>query len=416
MAVQWGKRSKVVEAEAPSRPEPPWRLFALPEFRRLWTIGLAVFVVRWLETLAIAVFTWQQTHSAFLVAMMTMLRLVPMGLFGVFIGALAERADRRIAMIGITASMLATSLVLAILAHAGQLAVWHLALACLVNGFAWASDNPVRRILIGEAVGPARISTAMSIDIGTNNASRMLGPTLGGLLLGLLGIDGAFMLSVVIYLPALVACCRLRRPPPALGPPPGAVLARIAEGFRVLRQDRRLQGVLVVTIIFNIFGWPCTSLVPVVAQDRLGLGPEATGLVASMDGVGALCGAALMAFLARPAFYRFCYIGGVSLYLLMLVVFASATAVLPAALAMLAVGLGGAGFSIMQATLVYLGAAPEMRSRLLGILSLCIGLGPIGFLGLGLLADAIGAQQAVLASAIAGLLATAAAWPLWRRI
>jgi hypothetical protein len=78
--------------------------------------------------------------------------------------------------------------------------------------------------------------------------------------------------------------------------------------------------------------------------------------------------------------------------------------------------LGGAGFSIMQATLVYLAAPPDMRSRLLGVLSLCIGAGPVGFVGLGLLADAIGADWATAATGMTGLLVLASTRPWWRAI
>ena len=65
-----------------------------PDFWRLWYVGLIVATVRWLETIAVGVVVYQRTDSAFLVSMMTMLRLLPMGLFGVFLGALAERFDR----------------------------------------------------------------------------------------------------------------------------------------------------------------------------------------------------------------------------------------------------------------------------------------------------------------------------------
>ena len=71
------------------------------DFWRLWSVGLVVFTVRWLETIAVAVFVYERTHSPFLVAMMTMLRLLPMGLFGAFMGAAAERLDRRIVLIGV---------------------------------------------------------------------------------------------------------------------------------------------------------------------------------------------------------------------------------------------------------------------------------------------------------------------------
>src|ERR1700676_2312500 len=126
---------------------------SVPDFWRLWFIGLVVFTVRWLETVAIGVVVYQRTGSAFLVAMMTMLRLLPMGLFGAFLGALAERFDRKITLIGVVILMGATSATLAILAWTGRLEVWHLALASFANGCGWATDNPVRRMMIGEVVG-----------------------------------------------------------------------------------------------------------------------------------------------------------------------------------------------------------------------------------------------------------------------
>jgi hypothetical protein len=83
---------------------------------------------------------------------------------------------------------------------------------------------------------------------------------------------------------------------------------------------------------------------------------------------------------------------------------------------LLLTGLGGAGFSTMQATLVYLAAPPEMRSRILGVLSVCIGTGPIGFVWLGWLADLIGAPDATAVTGVIGLLALAATWRFWRTI
>src|ERR1700758_4054516 len=141
--------------------------------------------------------------------MLTMLRMLPMALFGAVVGALAERFERRIALVIVVISMLLTSLVLALLAWSDALEVWHVALASFVTGIAWTTDNPVRRTMIGEVVGPDRMSAAMSIDVGANNASRMLGPTLGGVLLATVGIGGAFAVSVACYLVALVAALRV---------------------------------------------------------------------------------------------------------------------------------------------------------------------------------------------------------------
>jgi MFS family permease len=406
-----------VQETTSARPanRPAW-LIDSADFWRLWFVGLVVFVVRWVETVAVGVFVYQQTGSAFIVAMMTMLRLLPMGLFGAFIGAFAERMERRITLILVIASMVGTSVALAILAHLQLLAIWHLALASFINGIGWATDNPVRRVMIGEAVGAAQMGIAMSVDVGANNASRMVGPTIGGLLLAGVGIDGVFMCSVVLYAVAVVAACRVRYRnsfPPTTA---DSVLARVAEGLRLVRGDRRLIGTLTITVIYNVFGWPFTSMVPVIGQDRLQLGPEGIGILASLDGVGAFAGAVLMAMFCRPSFYRRAYVGGVTLYMVMLIVFALVPVPAVAGFALLFTGLGGAGFSIMQATLVYLSSPPEMRSRMLGVLSVCIGVGPVGFVALGWLADSIGAPWATAVMGLTGLLMLLLTRSLWRAI
>jgi MFS family permease len=394
----------------------PARLFAEPDFRRLWGVGLIVFLVRWLEMLAVSLFVYQATGSAFLVTMMGMLRILPLGLFGAILGAVAERVEARTALIGIVVVSLLTSVVLAVLAYGGVLAVWHLAVASFINGLGWAADNPVRRMMIGQVVGQARMGAAMSADVGSNNASRMLGPTLSGIIFATVGIEGTFVASVLLYLVALFAALTLRYRSgvqPANGE---SVLARINEGLAAVRRDKRLAGTLVVTIIFNIFGWPFTSLIPVVGQDHLGLGPQGIGLLTSMDGVGAFAGALAMAAWVRPSIYARCYLGGVVLYFITVVGFALAPHPVLAGVALLFTGLGQAGFSIMQATLVYLLAPVEVRSRVLGLLSVCIGLGPVGFVHIGLLADVLDAQWACIISGAEGLLALALTRRYWRHV
>ncbi|MBS0221644.1 MAG: MFS transporter [Proteobacteria bacterium] len=386
-----------------------------PDFWRLWYLGLIVFTVRWLETVAVGVIVYEITSSAFLVAMMTMLRLLPMGLFGGPIGALAERFDRRLSLVGIVALMAATSAMLAVVAWLGQLEVWHLAVASFINGCGWATDNPVRRVMIGEAVGREHMGWAMSLDVGASNASRMIGPTVGGVLLASIGIEGAFLLSVVLYATAIVAGLAVRtHSPPSAGA--GQVLARMREGFAVVLADKRLAATMVVTVIYNLFAWPFTSMIPVIGRDQLSLGPEGVGILASLDGVGAFFGALVLAFLLTPRWYARAYVGGLACYTAALIVFALATDPVLAGAALLITGLGGAGYATLQATIVYLAAPPEMRSRVLGVLSVCIGTGPVGFVWLGWLADRIGAPHATAITGVLGLIAVAATFPLWRRI
>jgi MFS family permease len=385
-----------------------------PDFWRLWLVGLMLFVVRWIETIAVAVFVYQRTGSAFIVSGITMLRILPMGLLGAYLGALADRVERRTGLILIVLVSLTTSATLALLAHLDALAVWHLAVASLVNGVGWAADNPVRRMMIGDVVGAGRMSTAVSIDVGSNNASRMAGPTIGGFLLATVGIVGAFGLDTALYLVALVAALGVRYRNDPLHRTSGRMLARIVEGLQLARRSRRLRAMLLITIIFNVFGWPFTSMIPVIGQDNLHLGPQGIGLLASIEGVGAFVGAVAVALYARPAQHLLLYTGGLVIYLIALILFALAPSSVLAAGALMTTGFAGAAYSVMQATLMYTSAPPEMRGRMFGVLSTCIGIGPLGFIHIGLLAEAIGARSATVVLGVEGLLVLLLTWRWWR--
>ena len=393
---------------------PRTRLFAEPDFCRLWLVGSVVFGVRWLELLAMAIFAYQRTHSPFVVAVLTMLRSLPMALFGAPLGAAAERIERHSALVCVVLAMASSSLVLAGLAYGGRLEVWQLALASFWSGIGAATDNPVRRTMIGEVVGPERLGAAMALDVSANNISSMLGPCLGGALLAVLGMKGVFTASLACYAVAIVAALQVRHRDGTRSSGSGSVLARMIEGFIVARRNRRLVAILVITVLYNVFGWPFTSLIPVIGHDSLHLGPGGIGVLASMSGVGAFGGALLIAAFATPVHFTRLYLGGVLLYLFMQIGFALMWQPLFAGAALLMTGLCNAGFSTMQATLVYLAAPAEMRSRIYGVLSVCIGLSPLGFLHLGLLAGLIGAPAATVASGIEGLVVLALSWPLWR--
>lgn len=389
-------------------------LFLEGEFRRLWTGGLVLSLVRWLEILVFGVFTYQQTGSAFLVASMTMVRLLPLALFGVPFGALAARMSRRTGLIVIMSVLALMALTLLVLAASGRLAVWHLAVVSFINGTAWAADNPFRRALIGDVAGAPRMGNAMALDVGASNASRLAGPGVGGVLLAHFGMAAVFGLTAVLYLVALAAVLRLRIPAVRRQGPRPSLKDTLFAGFIAARASPRLAGTLWITIVFNVFGWPVLSMVPVIGEDQLGLAADGIGLLASMDGLGAFLGAFALAALSRPSIYGRLYIGGVVVFLAMLPVFALSTSPLPAGAALLVVGAGQAAFGIMQATIVFVAAPTDRRMEAMGLLTMCIGIGPVGFLMLGWLAEWLGAPSAAVLSALLGLATLAVSWTWWR--
>jgi len=389
-------------------------LFLDGDFRRLWTAGLIGYLVRWLEVLVFGVYTYQLTGSAFAVASMVMLRLLPLALLGVPFGALAAWLPRRTGLVVSLSALCASSSGLAIVAWLDRLEVWHLAAAAVVNGVTWAADNPFRRGLIGDIAGTARMGAAMALDVGASNASRLAGPLVGGLLLARHGMGAVMLLVAVLQALALVAVLRTGDRPMPHAAPRGGLLATLSAGFVAARASARLAGALWITVLYNLFGWPALSMVPVIGKDRLGLGPDGVGLLASVDGVGTLLGALTLAAVSRPALYGRLYIGGVVLFMIALPLFALATDAIAAGAALLVAGLGQSAFGVMQATLVFVASPPARRAQAMGLLTMCIGTGPIGFLMLGWLAERVGAPAAVAISAAAGLAVLAATWRWWR--
>ena len=393
-------------------------LFHNPGFVRLWLSGVLCGALRWLELLAIGLFVLERTGSPLLVAVLTLVRMAPMLLFGIPAGALADRYDRRRLLVLSLAVLALASGILSILALTGRILIWQVALGAFLNGMFWSTEFPVRRTMLGELVGPAVLSRAMALESATSNATRMVGPALGGVLLQALGLFGVYLLGAILYTAATLLTLRIvyHQARPAGGS--ASLVAMLVEGWRFARAQRLILGALVVTVIVNFWGFAYITMVPVIGERVLHLSPTLIGVLMSTEGFGALLGALLVGRTDRPGRYTQIYTGSSLLFLLAVLAFAlSARAPLSFALILLC-GIGIAGFSVMQSTILFLAAPAHLRSRLMGLLTVAIGAGPIGMLHVGLLANWLGARNAVALIALEGLVALALAvlvWPELRR-
>ena len=389
-----------------------------PAFMRLWLAGGIVGVLRWLELLAISVYTLEATGSPFVVALMTVLRMAPMALFGIPAGALADRYDRkRLLIIGLLV-LAGVAAVLAVIAFTGRPALWQVALGTFVNGMFWAAEFPVRRIMLGEIAGPARLSRAMALEAATSNATRMLGPVLGGLLLQLIGLYGVYALGAVLYLACALLALPVAYRSGAAGSAGAPLLTMLREGWRFARAQGLIVGALAVTVIANLWGFAYVAMVPVIGERVLGLSPVLIGVLMSTEGLGALIGALLVARYDRPSHYTRIYTGATCLLLLGILALALSTWFPLSLVLILICGIGMGAFAVMQSTIVFLATPAPVRSRIMGLLTVAIGSGPLGMLYVGVLADWLGAASAVAAIAIQGLVAlglTVWYWPAMRR-
>lgn len=395
-------------------------LLADRNYVRIWILGGLAGASRWLEMLALGVYAVEVTGSPFLVALLMILRLAPLSLFGVVIGTLADRADRKVVLVVSLVLMLALSLVMLGLSVSGIVAYWHAAVAAFGSGLFWALDMTLRRRLIGDVAGAERIAPAMSLDSATNNATRMIGPLVGGALYQWLGLSGVFGLNTLAYGLCLVFALGIpldqdQEPEAA---PRATPLRDLIDAFIYALRDKEMLRILAVTLVFNIWGFAFMSMIPVIGEAELGLSPGEIGALTSMEGVGAFLGALSVAWLAGTSRLRFrrLYFFGTLVYLMLVFLVGSAPTAVAIAVILVAVGLAGACFSSMQSTLTYVVAPPAMRSRMFGVLSICIGAGMIGSVNVGLMAEVFGAPAAVRIIAVEGLVTLVLIGLGWRAL
>jgi MFS family permease len=384
------------------------RLLALPAFRRLWAVGGIANAMRWVETLVAAIWTFETTHSALAVSMVALMRALPLLLLGAAAGALAEVLDRRrLLMAGQAATCLGALVILA-LAATDALQVWHLAAQGFLGGLVWTGEMASRRRMLTEVAGERDVVTAVAFDSLTANTTRMAGPLLGGALYQYLGLPAAYLVAAGCYALTFALLTGVRHTQATRRFVPRQLLAEMADAVGVVRRMRVLQAVVLITMAMNIFGFCFMAVLPAFGTLAFGASPVQIGLLSAAEPAGALLTGLVMASRRGvPLSPALMLAGGGFFLLCLLLVVLAPTLPLAAAVLMLG-GIGTALFAALQTALPVTQAPPEARSRVLGLVTTCIGMGPAGQLTIGALADTWGPAVAIPVMAAAGLAMVAA--------
>ena len=169
------------------------------DYMRLWSIGVSASTVLWLETVALGVYVYELTGSAFVVGFIGFLRLMPLLLLGAFIGTIADRANRRLMLAAANITLALVYLTLGLLVLLDRIELWHIAAGALIGGMLWATDFPVRRAMIADTVPPDRMSAAFGVDMASSNFARVIGPLVGGVFLQTIGMQGVYFLGSALF-------------------------------------------------------------------------------------------------------------------------------------------------------------------------------------------------------------------------
>ena len=369
----------------------------------MWAAGGLDNAGRWMDTVVMGLLVLDLTDSAFQVALLFVFRWVPMLAFALLSGMIADRANRwAVMMLARTVAVAATAVILA-LVLTGAVEPWHLFIASFFLGCLFVMEFPSRRSLIYDLVGSERIVSAMSLETINTTIGRFAGPFMAGLLIEFTGFKGPYLLLLVVYVIAFALIMVIETRGPVRVKPSYSFWGTVSRGFKYSLNNSVIRSVLIITLIMNAMAFSVESLFPVVARDHLGVGAGLTGILISSQAIGSLAAATVIASLAVVRYHGRIFCLGLGLQLLSLLFFAISPWYPLSFLMLLLAGLGAAGYSTMQSTIILISAEPEMRGTALGMLGQCIGVAAVGGLAVGIVANLFSAQAAVAMSVSLGL-------------
>lgn len=373
-------------------------------FRLLWSANFFSYISRWMQMTLLVWLVLELTDSPFFVALVGFFGMAPLLLFGVFGGVLADRVSKRKLLLATQTVNLVASLGMIALLLSGRTEFWHAYVAVFITGLGWAFDMPSRRAILPDLIGRSGLTNAMALDSVAMHASRMLGPTIAGGLIALVGVTGGFVAVSFCMVIAIGFMSIVTIPPRRTVSAASAnIIKNLAEGFAYVRGNRVILATIIITVLMNLLLFPYMQMVPVISRDTLGVGPGLMGLLMGADGLGAIVGSITIASVANMKYHGRVYLFGSLIGLVMGFAFAMSQNYGAALVVLILLGLGTAGFGTMQATIVVLSAKEEMRGRALGVISLAIGAGPIGALIIGAIADVASPATAIMILSTVGL-------------
>ena len=373
---------------------------------RLFFGGQLVSVIgTWMQQVAIGWLVYDLSHSAFTLGWVRFLAAIPVTLFTLVGGAVADRVERRRVVICTETTAMVLAFVLTALVYSGTVKIWQIALIGLLDGMTDAFDIPARQSFIIDMVGKEDLMNAIALNSSMFNGARVFGPALAGVLIGLVGVAGCFFANGVSYLAIVVAYLAMRVPAMTHRPERRPMWDETAEAFRYVYGHPVLRAVVGLVTVVSLFGWPYSVLLPVFARDVLHTGASGYGYLMAANGLGALAGALALASVGDSVARRKLFYGGLYGFCGTLVVFA-----LSRVYWLSAAALTGSGFSMIiffatANTAVQTRVPDELRGRVMGIYALAfLGLTPFGSLGAGATARVIGAPLTVTIGAMVCLI------------
>jgi MFS family permease len=349
----------------------------------------------WLQIVAEGWLVLTLTNSPFIVGLIAALATLPTFFFTLFSGVIVDRFDRRKIIFFTQSSSMVLALIFGFLTIFEIINLWEIGILAFLLGTVNALDLPARQAFAADLVEREDLHSAVSINAGTYNAARVIGPSIAGFLIAFVGVGGAFILNGLSYIAVLLALMKIRvktkKTTVRLHP-----ITAVRQGLVYSFSHPKIRSLLIFTAFVSVFGWSYTTLLPLIAKNYLHGGAREVGYLFAAVGLGAVCSVVFVSLLSKKVDHILFVIGGNTVFALSLMCFTFA-ATFPIALFFLF----WAGFGLLcvfptMNSMIQHMVSETYRGRVLSIyFVLFIGLFPLGNFQIGLLSEHLGPQAAI---------------------
>ena len=372
----------------------------------------------WLQNAAQAWLVLDLTHSAVMVGVLSFCLYTPYALLGLIGGAMADRWDRQKVMV-ITQSLMGVCAAgLALVAYLRVDSVLAIDAIAVLRGTIMAFNNPARQALMIQLVGRSELPNAVALNASLNNATRIIGPAVAGVLIATVGVAACFALNALSFVPIIIALVAMR---PAEFYASGVrghapLFQSIRAGLSYARRTKTVAVVLTMLFVVSMMSINFDIVLPVLARITLHGGPQQYGFITSTFGLGAFTGAVIAA--SRKRVSRNLLLAASAGFGLAQCVAAAQHSLLGALLALYVTGVCYTLYTASSNALVQLAVPPHMQGRIAGLYNyVFLSSGPIGSLIAGWLADRGGTPLAFLVGGLTAVIMavvgyTLRPWPM----
>ncbi len=370
------------------------------DFRWYWFGLIASFNGMQMQMVARGWLVYTMTDSPFALGLVTAGFGIPMLLFSLWGGAVADRVQKRNLLLVTRSGMGMISLIITILITIDRIALWHLIASSILSGAFMSFYMPARQAFLMDLVGKNALLNAIAMSSMAMNICRVASPALAGVLIKWIGIPGVYWI-ISISGAAVVFTLAMIPPKETMSARPNApMMGDVLEGLRYVRYSGTMLILLLISFVPILTAMPYQLLMPVFAKTVFGSGETGLGMLMSAVGVGALSGSTLLASLGDFQHKGVLTIVAGIIFGIFLILFGLSGSMLTALFFLLFVGSGSSMYMTLNSTLIMSNTPEELIGRVMSIYMMTFGLMPLAMLPAGALAEVFGAPFTVAGGGI----------------